>query len=283
MSHVNAEIRYADRSSRGKLRFSGPQRAWFLHQIVTNNFEDITAGESRAAAMLTAKGRMVGFFEAVATEDVILAHFEESLRATFPAEFERFIFATQVEITDVTDDLGLLLLVGDGWREVAAALPDSVPNETNTFGTPSGYVWLPREGVAAAITSVSKNASEIGEDELEALRIEAGIPRWGSDMDSSTIPQEARLEDFGALDFDKGCYVGQETVAKILFRGKVNKKVRRLESAGEMKVGEDVSFEGEPAGTVTSAAGQRALAILKYTIEPGAKVSVGRVDATVIS
>ena len=276
-------MRFADRSSRGKLRFSGPQRAWFLHQIVTNGFEDIAAGESRAAAMLTAKGRMVGFFEAVATEDEILAHFEGSLRATFPSEFQRYIFATQVEITDVTDELGLLLLVGDGWREVAAALPDAVANETMTFGTPAGYVWLPRDGVPSTIATVSGDATEIGEDELEALRIEAGIPLWGRDMDTSTIPQEARLEDFGALDFEKGCYVGQETVAKIHFRGKVNKKVRSLESTGEMSVGQDVSFEGESAGTVTSAAGRRALAILKHTIEPGAKVSVGAVDATVIA
>jgi folate-binding protein YgfZ len=283
MAPMKGQIRYADRSSRGKLRFSGPQRAWFLHQIVTNSFEDIAPGETRSAAMLTAKGRMVGFFEAVATDDEILAHFEESLRASFPAEFERFIFATQVEVTDVTDEFGLLLLVGDGWREHAAGLPGAFLNETRTFGESAGYVWLPREEVESAIATISGDAAEISEDELEALRIGAGVPLWGRDMDSSTIPQEARLEDFGALDFDKGCYVGQETVAKIHFRGKVNKKVRSLESTGEVTVGQDVSFEGEPAGTVTSVAGKRALAILKHTIEPGAKVSVGSVDATVIS
>ena len=145
MGLMRGKLRYADRSSRGKLRFSGPQRAWFLHQIVTSNFEDIAAGESRAAAMLTAKGRMVGFFEAVATEDEILAHFEGSLQATFPGEFQRYVFATQVEITDVTDELGLLLLVGEGWREVATGLPDAVANETRTFGEPAGYVWLPAD------------------------------------------------------------------------------------------------------------------------------------------
>lgn len=276
-------LRFADRSSRGKLRFSGPQRAWFLHQIVTNHFENIAPGESQAAAMLTAKGRMVGFFEAVATEDDILAHFEEGLRATLPAEFERYIFATQVEITDVTDERGLVLLVGDGWRDAAGAMPEAVAHETNTFGTPAGYVWLRREGVADALAAISSDATEISEDELEALRIAAGIPRWGSDMDATTIPQEARLEDFGALDFDKGCYVGQETVAKIHFRGKVNKKVRRLESVGAIEVGQEVSFDGHPAGKVTSASGKHALAILKHTIEPGTRVEVGAVDATVIS
>ncbi len=275
-------MRYADRSSRGKLRFTGPQRAWFLHQIVTRSFEDISVGESRSGAMLTAKGRMVGFFEAVATDDEILMHFEDSLGETFPEEFRRYLFATQVEIDDVTGEMGLILLVGEGWQDLAGKVSEGVTHATNALGTPAGYVWVPRAELPGATRVIADGATEISEEELEALRIDAGIPRWGRDMDQRSIPQEARLEEFGALDFDKGCYVGQETVAKIHFRGKVNRKVRRLEAAGPVAVGDDVSVDGEPAGTVTSAAGQNALAILKHTIEPGTKVKIGALDATVI-
>lgn len=276
-------MRYADRSSRGKLRFTGPQRAWFLHQIVTRSFEDISVGESRSGAMLTAKGRMVGFFEAVATDDEILMHFEDSLGETFPEEFRRYLFATQVEIDDVTGEMGLILLVGEGWQDLAGKLSGGVTHATDLLGEPAGYVWLPRAELTGAMEVIAEGATEISEEELEALRIGAGIPRWGRDMDQRSIPQEARLEEFGALDFDKGCYVGQETVAKIHFRGKVNRKVRRLEATGPVVVGDDVSVDGEPAGTVTSAAGQNALAILKHTIEPGTKVKIGALDATVLS
>lgn len=276
-------MRYADRSSRGKLRFTGPQRAWFLHQIVTRSFEDISVGESRSGAMLTAKGRMVGFFEAVATDDEILMHFEDSLGETFPEEFRRYLFATQVEIDDVTVEMGLILIVGEGWQDLASKLSGGVTHATDLLGEPAGYVWLLRAELPGATRVIADGAAEISEEELEALRIDAGIPRWGRDMDQRSIPQEARLEEFGALDFDKGCYVGQETVAKIHFRGKVNRKVRRLEAAGPVAVGDDVSVDGEPAGTVTSAAGQNALAILKHTIEPGTKVKIGALDATVIS
>src|ERR687895_113368 len=99
-----AELLYADRSDRGKLRLTGPQRAWFLEQILTNTFEDLSPGESRDAALLTAHGRMVGYMETVATDDSLLMHFEPELKATLPEAISRYVLATDVEITDVSDE-----------------------------------------------------------------------------------------------------------------------------------------------------------------------------------
>jgi folate-binding protein YgfZ len=116
--------------------------------------------------------------------------------------------------------------------------------------------------------------------ELEALRITRGTPRWGRDMGPKTIPQEAGIEE-RAVHFDKGCYLGQEAMAKIHFRGKVNRKLFRLKSAGALRPGAEVmSVEGK-VGTVTSAVGGRAFALLRYNVEPGSEVHVEGVPASV--
>jgi tRNA-modifying protein YgfZ len=276
------DILLADVSERGKLRFAGEQRAWFLHQIVTNRFEDIEVGDARAAAMLTVHGRMVGFFDAVATDDALLAHMEPELLPGFTDALRRYVFATQVEIEDVTNDFGLVVLVGDGWRDLAGKIEASIPHETQFIGPPAGHIWVPRGNIQAVIeTAARAGARVVAEEEIEQIRIAHGRPRWGRDMNEKTIPQEARLEEFGALDFNKGCYVGQEAVAKIYFRGKVNRKVRRLSAAAPLSVGAEVTKDEEKIGTVTSAAGGEAIAVLKHTVEPGESVTAGGVDATV--
>ena len=274
-------IRYADRSDRAKLRFTGPQRAWFLHQIMTNDFDPIDAGEERAAALLTPHGRMVGYMEAVATEDAILAHFEPELAETLPDAIRRYVFATQVEVDDVTDDLGLILVVGEGWHKKAGeAAPEGVLHGTSSLGVPAGYVWVDRATVADVVAALA--AREVSEDELESIRIVNGVARWGRDMNEKTIPQEARIEDH-AVHFEKGCYVGQEAMAKIHFRGKVNRLLRRLDANEPVSVGAEVKVGDTRVGTVTSSADSKALAILKHTIEPGSVVDVGGVEAKVVA
>ena len=265
---------YADRSERGKLRFSGPQRAWFLHQVLTQAFEDIAAGEARDAAMITVHGRMTGFLEAVATSDSILAHFEPALASTLPEEIGRYVFATQVEIDDVTTSTGLVLISGSEWRDVAAGLEgdDLVIHPTSSLGEPAGYVWMPRDRVPAALEKLSSSGEEASEKILEAIRVTNGAPRWGSEMDTKTFPQEVGIDD-SAVHYDKGCYLGQEAMAKIHFRGKVNRRLGMLLGSG-LRPGVEVLLDGAKVGRVTSASGDRGLALLRYTIEPGTDVIV---------
>jgi len=275
---------YADRSDRGKLRFTGEQRAWFLHQIMTQAFDPIAAGEVREAALLTAHGRMVGYLEAVATEDSFLVHFEPELNESFPEAIRRYVFATMVEITDVSDDMGLVLVGGSGWEAAAqAALPGAPVQSTSALGTAAGYVWMPRGQVDSLTTTLEgAGARRISEEELETVRIANGVARWGRDMNEKTIPMEARIEDV-AVHFEKGCYVGQEAMAKIHFRGKVNRLLRRLEVSAPVDAGTEVTLDGTKVGTVTSTAGANALALLKHTIEPGAVVSIGSLDGKVVA
>jgi folate-binding protein YgfZ len=278
-----SETIYADRSERAKLRFTGEQRAWFLHQIMTQAFEDIESGESRDAVLLTHIGRMVGYMEALATDDAILAHFEPELRTSFPDAIGRYVFATRVEIADVTEDMGLMLIAGPRAEEMTAlATPGSPIHRTDSLGVEASYVWVSRAGVGELVAVLDDAGCRAApEDELETVRIANGIPRWGRDMTEKTLPQEARLEG-GAVHLDKGCYVGQEAVAKIHFRGKVNRLLRRIEAEGAVEAGADVTLDGDRVGAVTSAAGERALAMLKHTVEPGAIVQIGDVKAAVV-
>ncbi|CAN5610796.1 glycine cleavage T C-terminal barrel domain-containing protein [soil metagenome] len=274
---------YADRSSRGKLEFTGPQRAWFLHQILTQAFEDIEPGEARDTALITAHGRMVGYMEALATDDALWLHFESELIETLPEALQRYVFATQVTIEDVTDDFGLVLVVDPGWNEIAQRVaPGASAHRTLALGVPAGYLWIAKDDLAATLVALKEaGLQEAGEDELEALRVERGMARWGHEMTEKTLPPEAGLDDI-AVHYDKGCYVGQEAMAKIRFRGKVNRKLRRLRSDGPLAVGSDLTLEDSKVGTVTSAAGEHALALVRYTVEPGTRVTVGETTATVI-
>lgn len=275
------ELRFADRSERGKLRLVGPQRLWFLHQIMTQAFEDMKPGQDRDTALITARGRMVGYMETVATEDSVLAHFEPELRAGLPEAIRRYIFATQVEVDDVSDQMALLLLVGPGWSEVASRVaPEGVLHPTRSLGTDAAYLWAPAVARDQIIEGLRKTAEPATEDQLETIRIRNGAPRWGREMTGKSLPQEAGI-DAWAVHFDKGCYVGQEAMAKIHFRGKVNKRLVRLEAEG-VGVGEDVVQDGVTVGMVTSAADGVALAVVKHTVEASSEVEVEGVTATVM-
>jgi len=273
---------WADCSERGKLAVSGPQRAWFLHQVLTQAFEDIAPGEARDTAMITSHGRMTGYLETIATDDAIMCHFEPELRTSLSETLARYVFATRVEILDVTDDWGLVLTVGDRALQTARReCPGALAHPTRSFGASAFYLWTPPAEMDALLGALRGAGVAEGSDvELEALRITRGTPRWGREMGPKTIPQEAGIEE-RAVHFDKGCYLGQEAMAKIHFRGKVNRKLFRLKSAGALRPGAEVmSVEGK-VGTVTSAVGGRAFALLRYNVEPGSEVHVEGVPASV--
>jgi folate-binding protein YgfZ len=270
----------ADRSERGKLRFTGPQRTWFLHQVLTQAFEDIAPGEARDAAMITPHGRMIGYLEVVATDDALLAHFEPELRPGLAEAIGRYVFATQVEISDVSDDMGLVLVGGELPESAQPAGTTSHP--TRALGVPATYLWVERVGLAGVLAKLEgAGARRAEESELEAVRISQGVPRWGRDMDARTLPQEVGI-DAVAVHYDKGCYLGQEAMAKIHFRGKVNRRLGRLEAAGPLRPGAEVVLGEQKVGRITSASDGRALAVLRHTVASGATVVAGGVEAKVV-
>jgi folate-binding protein YgfZ len=275
------EPRYADRSERAKLRVSGPQRLWFLHQVLTQSFEDIRPGDARDAAMITAHGRMTGYLEAVATEDAVLCHFEPELREGLIAEIRRYVFATQVELDDVTEEMGLVLVAGAGWAAAPDLVPGAVVHPSDALGIEAAYLWVERAQVPPVLAALDEAGFRpVSEDELEAVRVAHGRPRWGREMDAKTFPQEADI-DGRAVHYDKGCYLGQEAMAKIHNRGKVNRRLARIEGAA-LGSGAEVFHADKKVGVITSASGDRALALIRHTVAPGTEVSVAGSPATVV-
>jgi len=272
---------FADRSNRAKLRVHGPKRLWFLHQQLTQAFEDMAPGAVRDAAMITVHGRMRGYLETVATEDAVLCHFEPELRPGLIEELSRFAPLIPVEIDDVTEDWGLVLVAGPEWKEGARLCPHAIMHETASLGVPAAYLWMPAETTAKALHVLAEQGFEpAAEERLEALRIELGVPRWGREMDFKTFPQEVGVDE-RAVHYNKGCYLGQEAMAKIHFRGKVNRRLARLGSLQPMPSGAEVILQGKKIGAVTSSSNGRALAMVRAEVEPGTEVMVGGSAATV--
>ncbi len=297
-----------DRSERGKLALSGAGAVEFLNGQVTNELSDLRPGEGRYAAFLTHKGKMLGDVRIVAVADAV---HETSVpaapagrppellldteRAALQALFDmirRFKIGFDVELHKRTLERGLLSLIGPDSARVAGA--EALPPREHS----SAPVAV--DGVAAlAIRTdvgvdvlcdstdterllealIAHGASAVCERAAETLRIESGRPRFGVDIDETTIPQEAGLNERG-VSFTKGCYVGQETVARLHYKGKPNRHLRGLRLSAPAAGGEQLRLGERVVGHIGSVAlspehGPIALALVRREAEPGASLAVG--------
>jgi folate-binding protein YgfZ len=287
-----------DRSERGKLALSGPDAAEFLNGQVSNELTTLSAGEGCYAAFLTHKGKMLGDLRILAVgadaqaapEELLLDTERSALQALFEM-IRRFKVGYRVELHKRTLERGLLSLIGPEAPRVAGvealALPEhsSAPLELAgmralAVRTDLGVDVICDASDSAAISRElrERGAVDIGEQTAECLRIESGRPRYGVDLDASVIPQEAGLNE-RAVSFSKGCYVGQETVARLHYRGRPNRQLRGLRLSEAAGGGEELSLGERPVGRISSATvsprfGPIALALVRREAEPGALVSV---------
>lgn len=219
--------------ARVRLRITGEDRVSFLQGQCTNDIARLGVGESCYAAFLNAKGKMRGEGHVICLADAFLLEANPGLGPSL----EKFIIAEDVVLEDVTATLGVWLVVG----ETGVALPAKAV----TFKHPLGM----------GVISDGSMAEMIDAETLEVLRIEEAVPQWGADMDENTIPNEAGLEA-RAISYDKGCYIGQETIARIKTYGHVNRQLVQMGLTGESvpRRGDRVLAEEREVGQVTSAA-----------------------------
>ncbi len=287
-----------DRSERGKLALTGTERKSFLAGQVTNDIEGLTPGSGCYAAFLTHKGKMLGDLRVLDADDGDGAGVPELLldtdRATLQALFDlvrRFKIGYDVDLHKRTVQRGLLSLVGPGARAVAGA--EAVPVEeyahrpgviaghpVRLVATDAGIDVLceadATEEVRAAL--LAAGAVPASEAAAEILRVESGRPRYGVDVDEATIPQEAGL-NARAVSFTKGCYVGQETVARLFYRGKPNRHLRGLKLSEALPAGAELRLGERVVGTLTSSLvspvfGPIGLALVRREAVPGDTVDV---------
>jgi folate-binding protein YgfZ len=156
----------------------------------------------------------------------------------------------------------------------SVAVPDGVIVARNDWRTGPGLdVWYEPTAERLVTDLIAAGAVEVDADAFEALRIEAGVPRQGFDIDETTIAQEAFLER-DAVSFTKGCFLGQELVCRIDTRGHVNRLLRRVRATVPLARGSAVIADGKDVGMVTSVAGTLGLATIRRTVEPGAEVLI---------
>jgi tRNA-modifying protein YgfZ len=219
-------------ASRARLRVMGVDRVAFLQGQCTNDVARLGVGKSCYAAFLNAKGKMRGEGHVICLADAFLLEANSGLGPSLG----KFIITEDVVIEDVTTILGEWLVVG----EAGAALPA----KALTFMHPLGLGVISDESMKETIDA----------EALEVLRIEAAVPRWGVDMDESTIPNEAGLEA-QAISYDKGCYIGQETIARIKTYGHVNRQLVQMVLTGERVParGDRILVDDREVGQMTSA------------------------------
>jgi len=310
-----------DRSGRGKLALTGAGAVEFLNGQVTNELADLRPGEGRYAAFLTHKGKMLGDLRILAVgapggpvTELLLDTERTALQALFDT-IRHYRIGYDVELHKRTLESGLLSLVGPGSAKVARGAvaeaggqaPGALPSAEHAHtaatvgGTPVRAIAT-AEGLdvlsdASALETVRGALVDAGavpasEAAAEIVRVEHGRPRYGVDIDDTTIPQEAGLNE-RAVSFTKGCYVGQETVARLHYRGKPNRHLRGLRFAPPAAPplaalpahGEELRLGERPVGHVGSVVesprlGAIGLALVRREAAPGDTLTVGEHGAT---
>jgi folate-binding protein YgfZ len=281
-----------DRSERGKLALSGPGAKEFLEGQVTNDVEALDSGQGVYAAFLSPKGKMLGDLRVLDLGDELFLDTERSALQELFNMIRRYRIGYDVELHKRTVERGLLSLIGPEARAVAGArdLPeqehanaavDVDGTDVRLVATDVGVDLLcdaaDTDALAAALRG--RGAEDVDEAAAEVLRVETGRPRYGIDLDDTVIPQEAGLNE-RAVSFTKGCYVGQETVARLHYRGKPNRHLRGLRLSAPAARGDELRLGERVVGKVGTAVvsprrGPVALALVRREAEPSATVSVG--------
>jgi folate-binding protein YgfZ len=290
-----------DRSESGKLALTGPEAKAFLNGQVSNEIEALEPGTGCYAALLTPKGKMLADLRVLDIGDELLLLCERSaLQALFDA-LRRYNVGFDAELHKRTLQRGLLSLIGPKAEELAplGGLSPEWREHDNVAAEIGGApVRLVRTDVGIDVICDSEDtgrvraalidagAVEIDEATADVLRVERGRPRYGVDLDDSVIPQEAGLNE-RAVSFTKGCYVGQETVARLHWRGKPNRHLRGLRLGEQVQPGTELRLGEREVGRLTSVAtsprfGAVGLALVRREAQPGDVLDAGGVSAEVV-
>jgi folate-binding protein YgfZ len=281
-----------DRSERGKLALTGADAKSFLQGQVTNDVEALSPGEGCYAAFLTPKGKMLGDLRILDAGDEILLDTERVALQELFNMIRRFSIGFEAELHKRTLERGLLSLLGPESKAIAGGSGLREPENSHAAVTVGGIEArairtdlgvdllcdaADVDGLRAALADAG--VVPVSEAVAECLRVERGRPRYGVDLDDTVIPQEAGLNE-RAVSFTKGCYVGQETVARLHYRGKPNRHLRGVRLSDTASPGDELTFDGRTVGRLGSVAvsprfGPIGLALVRREAHVGSTVTVG--------
>jgi tRNA-modifying protein YgfZ len=230
--------------------FSGTDNLRFLNDIISQELGDMAAGEARRSLLLAPQGKLDFLLWVIRDEDRIGLVTDPGRGEELASALGRYRIRVDV---DIEPEIGDVWVVVGHWDGFDVSWPGAERH---------------------LVVGERPDLQEMSNDEYERLRVNAGEPKWGVDVDDGTIPHESGLVP-ASVDFTKGCFLGQELVARIDSRGgNTPRNLRLLELDDRVDAGASVTFEGDEVGTVTSAAGDVGLAMLKRSVAVGDRVEV---------
>ncbi|MED5381486.1 MAG: aminomethyl transferase family protein, partial [Verrucomicrobiota bacterium] len=301
-------VAFVDLSFRGCLAVLGDDRVKFINGQVTNEVAGLKPGQGCYAALVNAKAKMQADLHVYRLDDELILDFEPGLLDSVKARLESHIIADQVELVDASPHFGLLSLQGPKTADALTSLGLALPGEAfahakspldglgevyvmnnGRYGTagcdlyiPTGHLGEATERLAKAVEGQGGRLA--GWQATEIARVEAGIPRFGADMGNNTLPPEANLET-RAISYTKGCYIGQEIIARIRTYGRVNRTLVGYRLEADLASGTQLTDDsGKTVGTLTSVVdsprfGPIALGLAKRGSEPPGQVLIAREPA----
>jgi tRNA-modifying protein YgfZ len=295
-----------DRSERAKFVVRGGEAVDFLQGQVSNDVEALVPGTGCYATILNHKGKLrtdlrilrgkgIGARPpepgASAEDDFLWLDTEAIGHAVLRHMLATYTLGRDVQWEDLTEDHAILSLIGPDADDFA---PETPPQDEHSFTDSGAGLWVRTDlglDVLCGLKRADELRAELGVEQVsgeaaECLRIESGRPRLGVDMDADTMPQEAGINE-RAVDFEKGCYVGQETVARLHWRGKPNRHLRGLRLSEPVERRTDILLGDKVVGRVSSTCvsprfGAIALALVRREAAPGHRVRAGSADAEVV-
>jgi folate-binding protein YgfZ len=313
-ARVRRQVGFLDRTDFGVLELTGRDRASFLHALVSNEIKALGPGQGCAATLLDVHGKVQVVLFVWVADDRIFVVTPPAMAAKTAEALDHYLFSEKVAIEDVSRDTALFVLAGARARDMSERLAGVAPPEPAWSHVPatlgstavrlvsgSGETGEPEVWIMCALAEASKvrealaraGVEPIGPEAFESLRIEAGTPLYGHDVDESVLLPEIPFANL--LSHTKGCYPGQEVVVRIRDRGHVNRMLRglALEGAEVPPQGAEVVVDDTAIGKVTSAAWSFGLSrpialafVRRQHAEPGTTVSVrftGSVAAATVS
>lgn len=271
---LTTAVGLADWGDRNQLELTGADRAIFLHNLSTNDFKSLAAGQGREAFVTNPQGKILGHVLAFIGDESLVLEMPTGQSEPLAAHFDRYIIREDVVVHDRSQEWTEWLLSGPQSPELLRKLtgeePPTKPLAHAKAAIAGRDVWLRRaellgaagylvacrraEGEEVSAAIVAGGAVPCGAEVVDACRIEAGFPLYGRDITNDNLPQEVDRNPL-AISFQKGCYIGQETIARIDALGHVNKLLTGVKFAGETvpPVGEELLADGKTVGHVTSA------------------------------
>jgi tRNA-modifying protein YgfZ len=244
---------FIDLSKRAKFRITGADRLRFLNGQITNDLRKASETSAIEACILNAKGKTDAHIYVSASGDSFLVDAAADLRETLKVRLDRYVIADDVQIEDVTDQFSLF--------HALSQHPPTVENgrivSVRRFADLGWDIWGDATQYRVSLEELSSRWALCDSDAAEVMRIEQGIPSWGHELTNDIIPIEANLEQ-RAIDYQKGCYIGQEVISRIKMSGQTNKRLCGLISLDNLPLQPGMklaasSAAGKEAGWITSA------------------------------